>query len=260
MSKRALPFSDSESSLPEHSVRTSSRARRVSLRVIPGKGLEVVLPLHADPGCVPHVLARYRGWIDRALQRIPTPSCPRSRDIQALPGHILLKGGREEVEILCREGENRNLPSLALSHTPLHALTLPPPDRRTLTITQTAPEKRLSYLREWVREEARVWLGDLLEASARAHGFTYTSLSVRFQKSRWGSCSARGGISLNACLLFLPERLVSYILLHELCHTRQMNHSARFWKLVFAIDPDALSKDKAMRSAWKYVPDWIHAR
>lgn len=85
-------------------------------------------------------------------------------------------------------------------------------------------------------------------------------MRVRFQRTRWGSCSAKGSINLNAALLFLPERLVRYILLHELCHTRELNHSPAFWKLVFAADPDALAKDKAMRGAWKYVPDWLYAQ
>jgi predicted metal-dependent hydrolase len=100
----------------------------------------------------------------------------------------------------------------------------------------------------------------MLEQLAREHGFSFASMQVRFQKSRWGSCSSKGRISLNVCLIFLPELLVRYILLHELCHTRQMNHSAAFWKLVLTADPDALSKNRAMREAWKYVPGWAYFR
>jgi hypothetical protein len=93
---------------------------------------------------------------------------------------------------------------------------------------------------------------------AQKYGFSFASMRVRFQKSRWGSCSSKGCISLNACLVFLPEPLVRYILLHELCHTRQMNHSTAFWQLLLAHAPDARVHDRAMReTAWSYVPDWI---
>ena len=97
----------------------------------------------------------------------------------------------------------------------------------------------------------------MLEALANEHGFAYSGLGIRFQRSRWGSCSAKGNISLNACLIFLPERLTRHILLHELCHTRQLNHSPEFWKQLFAVAPDALAHDKAMRHAWRHVPAWV---
>lgn len=254
---------------------------------MPGKGLEVVLPAHADSSCVPRILARHSRWIEKHLSRMPVfvgGSAP-------LPPteHIQIKGGREEVRIVpptrckpdCEEGMLRpTLPEAASESAlcpggsapahqgsrtgpramPLRLLTQPPPLLRELVLPDVPSEEQLQWFRHWVREEARTWLGGMLDELAREHGFSYASMSVRFQKSRWGSCSARGRINVNACLLFLPERLVRYILLHELCHTRQMNHSAAFWRLVFAADPGALAKDRAMGGAWKYVPAWIHVQ
>ena len=275
--------------LPAHTVRFSRRARRISLRVVPGKGLEVVLPSNADPSCVPAVLARHRGWIDKHLKRVPVPAAGAVH----LPERLLLKGGCEEVLVM-RPGQPAspagadgpgsgirnalsNAAGPAHSDGPNHpdgqsgdaarpapaahqALRqpCPAPLTRELPLPAGSLEWQFHYLREWVREEARAWLGGMLAEIAREHGFVYTSLSIRFQKSRWGSCSAKGSINLNACLLFLPERLARYIILHELCHTGQMNHSPAFWKLVFAADPAALTKDRAMRGAWKYVPAWVH--
>ena len=275
--------------LPPHSVRFSRKAKRISLRIVPGKGLEVVLPAHADPSCVPDVLARHRRWIEMHLNRVENAD-PKS--VLLPPERIPLKGGREVViiRVLPRPGpsadagnpsqpfgreedngaghsscapvltpESAPPPNPQPSGTPFRRPLLQPPLLREISLREGSREACLIRLRHWVREEAQVWLGGMLEELAREHGFSFTSMSVRFQKTRWGSCSLKGRINLNACLLFLPERLVRYILLHELCHTRQMNHGPAFWKQVFAVDPDALVKDKAMRGAWKFVPTWIQA-
>lgn len=72
-------------------------------------------------------------------------------------------------------------------------------------------------------------LADRLEQLAERHGFSYHRVSVRCQKTRWGSCSTRDNISLNINLVRLPEDLMDYIILHELMHTRIKDHSSRFW-------------------------------
>jgi len=77
--------------------------------------------------------------------------------------------------------------------------------------------------------KARTVLKSRLEELARNHGFAYSGMSVRAQKTRWGSCSANNMISLNIQLLVLPPRLRDYVLLHELVHTRIKNHGPEFW-------------------------------
>lgn len=249
--------------LPAHSVRVSARARRVALRVLPGKGLEVVLPRNADPACVPLLLTRHRAWIEKHL-RCMADRPPGHEAGRAVPERMLLKGGTEEVVIRILlpngvpfaqtpAGEEKSLTDAGRFPFP------PNPTRRDLTLPGDSPAVLLRGLRQWVREEARLYLGSMLETLASEHGFSCSGLSIRFQRSRWGSCSAKGSISLNACLLFLPERLTRHIILHELCHTRQLNHSQAFWKQLFSVSPDALALDKAMRRAWRYVPAWIFA-
>ena len=68
-----------------------------------------------------------------------------------------------------------------------------------------------------------------LKHLAKKHGFTYNKVSIRNQKTRWGSCSARDNISLNMKLVVLPDELMDYVILHELVHTRRKDHSKRFW-------------------------------
>ncbi len=93
-------------------------------------------------------------------------------------------------------------------------------------------------LAEWLKVKARVIFSNMLAALAEQHGFHYNRLTIRAQKTRWGSCSSRKNISLNCKLLFMPVKVVEYVMIHELCHTIHMNHSSDFWQLVEDCDPE----------------------
>jgi hypothetical protein len=83
---------------------------------------------------------------------------------------------------------------------------------------------------------------------ALLHGIAIHRVSVRAQKTRWGSCSARGTISLNWRLIQAPPRVVDYLIIHELMHRREMNHSARYWKLVAGAFPDYRRAEQWLKS------------
>ena len=83
-----------------------------------------------------------------------------------------------------------------------------------------------------LKKEARVVLTELTEEYAGAYGFKYSRISIRAQKSRWGSCSRDGNLNYNCLLMLAPESVQRYVVVHELCHLREMNHSRRFWELV----------------------------
>ena len=87
------------------------------------------------------------------------------------------------------------------------------------------------------RKEAKKILVARLKELAEMHGFTYNRVFIREQKTRWGSCSAKNNISLNVKLLLLPEKLMDFIMLHELVHTRVKNHSKNFWAELLNIEP-----------------------
>lgn len=115
-------------------------------------------------------------------------------------------------------------------------------------------------LRRWLTRRAKAALLPWLAATSEELGLAYANAGVRGQKTRWGSCSARGNISLNHALLFLPPPLVRYLFVHELCHTRQMNHSERFWALVARMEPSYREYEKELRLAARYVPPWLRSR
>ncbi len=89
------------------------------------------------------------------------------------------------------------------------------------------------------RQEARQVLVSRLEEIASKHGYTYNRVTVRNQKTRWGSCSVKNNISLNMKLLLLPDELQDFIILHELVHTRIKNHGKAFWEELTRREPNA---------------------
>ncbi len=99
-----------------------------------------------------------------------------------------------------------------------------------------------------MRMEAKRILPKRLALLAGKYQFSYSDVSIRSSKTRWGSCSSRGNISLSYFLMMLPGDLIDYVLLHELCHTKEMNHSIRFWRLM---DSVTNNESKALRTKLK---------
>lgn len=103
-------------------------------------------------------------------------------------------------------------------------------------------------LKKALRSEAGRVLPARLQTLAERHGFRYASTKINDARTRWGSCSSRKNINLSLSLLLLPEHLIDYVLLHELCHTVEMNHSRHFWQL---LDKVTDNRSQALRRELK---------
>ena len=114
----------------------------------------------------------------------------------------------------------------------------------------------LALLRLWVQDQGRCYLVPWIKGTSINTGLTFKAVQIRGQKTRWGSCSSKGTISLNCKLLFLPPRLVSYIIVHELCHTVHLNHSPNFWSFLSSLEPTCKTLDAEMKGAGQFVPRW----
>jgi predicted metal-dependent hydrolase len=231
----------------EYTVRESARAKRVRLRVTVSDGLVVVIPKGFDRRRIPGMLEEKRDWVDRAMKEIEAHRA-------ALPS----ADGRPEAIELPASGltwrlEWRKAPGDDVTIAAIG------PSRLRLSGSVDDPTAWRSALRGWLLARGREHLIPWVDEMAHALGVRVERVSVRCQKTRWGSYSTRGTISLNAQLLFLPERLVRFVLLHELCHAAHPDHSSSFWDLVRTHEPDADRLRKELRAAWKQVPHWLSA-
>jgi predicted metal-dependent hydrolase len=222
-------------------VRESRRARRLAVRVFQTGRVEIVVPVRTSRGAVERFVARHRGWIERkraeARDRAPVG--------ETFPPTVIeLAGCGETWPVHVAAGAGR--PRL---HVAASALEL------SGDCTDVRGVRQL--LRRWLIGHAREVLATELGRCASELGFRYERVIVRRQRTRWGSCSARGTVSLNCCLLFQRPEVLRYLLIHELAHTRHMNHSRRFWQCVAEHCPDHRTLDRELLDGWRRVPTWV---
>jgi len=224
-------------------VRRSTRARRLSLRVFPHGLVEVVAPERIAEHTIRRFVSEQHAWIERARTELGV-------SLQAIsiepPAEIRLDAVGEVWQVDYRVGSKRlkSIMGSAGGHIRLSG----PADARW----------RVQQLRRWLQQRGRAVLTPWLADVGRETGLGYRNLTVRRQRSRWGSCSARHDISLNCALLFLPPALVRHVLVHELAHTRHLNHRPAFWRLVARLAPEFEAAERELRDAWRIVPAWVN--
>ena len=225
-------------------VRESRRARRLTLRMLPPDTLELVVPRGTRPADVASFVRKHTRWIERARSEI-AEHYPEGR---ALPELVDLAAvGRCWPVRYVHDAGARPICRVA--------------DAALLVRTRDAERRDApDLLRHWLIEQARFYLRPWLLREAAVVGVAPTGVRVRLQRTRWGSCSSAGSISLNAGLLFLAPELVRYLLIHELSHMLVLNHSRRFWRAVERHEPDWRELDRRLSEAWGVVPIWAHER
>jgi predicted metal-dependent hydrolase len=223
-------------------LRRSARARRLSLRVFPHGVVEVIAPLRAGRRSIEQFVRSNQGWIAKARGQFLALHGSLGF---APPAEIILAAISECWQVEHVEGPAGLVPQAA------------PGGGRLRLCGPGDAQWRRSRLRAWLMARARETLPPWLDIVSAETGLAYTRVSIRRQRSRWGSCSAGRAISLNCALLFLEPGLVRHLLVHELAHTRHLNHSNAFWRLVAKLDPEYETLDAQLRDAWQSVPAWV---
>ncbi len=226
-----------------YTIKVSTRARRVTLRIQPGVGLVVSIPKRFPKRDVPSVLLEHDAWIRESLADLEenTPEVYR----QWPPELLDLKAIGETWRLHFEQKVNR----LDGTCNPIFDLylALDPTDKPAVAkaIAHALKHRARRVLPHWVRR------------LADPHALSVARVSVRGQRTVWGSYSSSGTLSLNYKLLFLPARYVDYVLLHELAHTKHLDHSAEFWQFLFSLDPEAEHLDATMNEVTQAVPPWL---
>ena len=189
-----------------YGVRRSARARRVRVTVDPRGRVEVVLPRRVPQRAAAEAVVELRPWIDR---RLAEAAAVRER-LAARAGTVPYLGAT--LRLAPQEGRTR-------VHRRGEVLHVPAGDARPA-------------LERWYRRAARAEVAPRLDAAVAALGTAYTRLTIRDQRTRWGSCSAQGAIAINWRLLLAPPEVLDYVIWHEACHLVVHDHSAAFWALV----------------------------
>jgi predicted metal-dependent hydrolase len=195
-------------------IRRSSRARRVRVAVDFERGVEVLLPMRAPEHAAAAAVDELRPWIERRLGEVAAVRgrlAERAGWVPYLDQRLTLveEAGRLRVH---RRGQHLLVPARA--------------------------EDRRPGLERWYRRAAREEVALRLDRATAAAGLSYSGLSIRGQRTRWASCAADGAMSFNWRLLLAPERVLDYVVWHEVAHLEVADHSPRFWALVERRCPD----------------------
>lgn len=222
-------------------LRVSPRARYARLQIKPYGGLEVVIPTRFPRNQVPDLVAKHEAWARHQLAQQS-----KLRQSIRLPQFLSLAFNNSSTPVIYRGDPLQ-----------FNFELFDEPSADQIVIQASGHRERIQELRAWIRCKARKSFPALLSEISMRTGLAFNKLSVRSQKTRWGSCSIQGNISLNDQLLFLPAKTVEYLMIHELCHTRHLNHSRAFWALVETHCANFRSHEQLLSTSRDLVPDWF---
>lgn len=200
-----------------YTVKRSDRAKQVRLEVREGTGLAVVVPRSYRLQRLDGLLEGKKRWVLRNLARHVwiAPPCT-AREVRS--GSTVPYLGRELRVVEC-----------PVAGRAFSAILM----RNELSFSRAAGGASLDLLLErWYREQALKLIKQRVDGLVTRLGLSYGRIIIRGQRTRWGSCSHRGNLSFNWRLMMTPEPVIDYVVVHEVAHLKEMNHTKRFWDLV----------------------------
>ena len=229
-----------------YDLKMSARARRLYLRVEPGRGLQITVPKRYPRRTIPAFVESHRKWITDALIDLDNQTPPMYR--QWPPSQLDLKACDTLVDIRYKKSKASSNSATARWLTPsLLELHVDYDDRPLVA----------KVIARALKARATDLLGPWLDGCSIRSQLRFKRMVIRGQRTVWGSYSSSGTLSLNYKLLFLRSEIVDYVLLHELAHIKHLDHSAAFWRFVEELKPGALKLDDELQEAGRHVPPWL---
>jgi len=229
---------------PPYQLEVNPRLRHLRLR-LDHRGLVIIVPRGFDRRELARVLEAKRGWLERHHDTVVEQGRRRREEALQLP---------ETIEFLA----TGQVFSVRYRIEDFAEVRLQQHGQGSLEICGKIEQRALvrQVLSLWLRDQARRRLPPLVLELAQQLGLTVDRIGVRSQLTRWGSCSGRARINLNDRLLFLPPHLVRHVIVHELCHLGERNHSSRFFQRLAEVDPDHLRHRAELRAGKEGIPPW----
>jgi len=220
----------------------SKRAKYIRIKLSQQGDLSVTLPSFTKVRMAHEFIYSKRIWIEKNLSKVTV------KTTNILPETLDLRLIEESWEVFYTEIQESSSTNLELKEQQDRIIKVQGNAKQINDSVLVA--KRLN---QWCRKKAQNTFNTMLQEQAELYGFHYQRLSIRAQKTRWGSCSHQKNINLNCKLLFMPEDVVKYVMIHELCHTIEMNHSSRFWALVEECDPHYQTHKRELKRLGKEI-------
>lgn len=210
-------------------LRQNARIRRVSIRINASLGVVVSYPIGIQKRKVIEFISTKKEWINKHTTNY------NIQKTEFLTSNTFILANNHKLLFQFIEHNVTKFKTTDLETT----VSIP----KNLNFEKQKEIKRV-YIQNVMYEQAYIYLPTRLAFLAEKHNFQYGKVTLRNQKTRWGSCSYQNNISLNIQLMRLPSHLVDYVLIHELAHTIEKNHSNSFWELVYSKMGISLNKCK----------------
>lgn len=203
-----------------------SKRKTLSLIVETDGTLTVRAPLRMKEADIRQLIEEKKDWIKRKQARVRKEAVvPR----QYVDGETFLYLGKEYPLRLVPNQK----PALVIE--------------RFFKLTKSVQPQAEPVFEAWYKKQARVILTERVEFYARKHGFKMEKIRISSARTRWGSCSSKGTLSFTWRLVMAPLEIIDYVVVHELCHLEEMNHSKSFWARVEGILPDYKRRRKWLK-------------
>jgi len=234
----------------------SKRAKYVRIKISASGEVSVVLPQGIAAKHAHGFIQKKSHWIAKTIKAIPlakNDQFPESLDLKLLGEQWNILYTKHTPPLL--NDSSLDVSTTARIYAELQGTKIVEISSSTLEIVGDKGDWNATkkVLNKWCKLKAKKLFTHMLETLAEEHGFYFNKLSIRSQKTRWGSCASNKNISLNSKLLLMPENVVKYVMIHELCHTIEMNHSTKFWDLVEDCDPQYRDNRKQLKMLGKLI-------